>query len=379
MEVGVMTRLGSRAAGRAKTARVTGRRVAATIAGIGSAFPPAYDQREIWDTFFAEHFRGTRRARYIWDRCGVEQRHAVADPRRDDLRFARTEERMRRFVRDGAELAASAVEACLADARLRRSDIGHLTVVSCTGYGTPGLDAALMDQLGLDPSVERLHVGDMGCYAALPALASASDTATARSKVALVVCMELTSLHVQPPTDDVSQIVAHSLFSDAAAAVAIAPDANGFEVVNVAARTATEHAALMTWDLTGQGFRMRLAPEVPRALQESVGPVVHALLASEGLSVADVRGWAIHPGGPAIIDVVGDRLGLDDADLAPARSVLAEHGNCSSPTVLLVLDRIRLQVDLEPGDHVVAMAFGPGLTLYTLLLRFTGSGTNPSS
>ena len=46
-----------------------------------------------------------------------------------------------------------------------------------------------------------------------------------------------------------------------------------------------------------------------------------------------------------------------------SRRVLAEHGNCSSATVLLVLQ----EMDDVDGP-VVAMAFGPGLTLYAALL-----------
>ncbi len=78
---------------------------------------------------------------------------------------------MSAFTEFGSELAARAVESCLADARLDRGDVGQLAVVSCTGYGSPGLDIALVQRLGLDTGVQRLHVGDMGCYAALPALA----------------------------------------------------------------------------------------------------------------------------------------------------------------------------------------------------------------
>jgi alkylresorcinol/alkylpyrone synthase len=49
--------------------------------------------------------------------------------------------------------------------------------------------------------------------------------------------------------------------------------------------------------------------------------------------------------------------------MAASRRVLAEHGNCSSATVLLVLDELR-----DVDGPVVAMAFGPGLTLYATLL-----------
>jgi predicted naringenin-chalcone synthase len=90
---------------------------------------------------------------------------------------------------------------------------------------------------------------------------------------------------------------------------------------------------------------------------------VDRLLAGTGLALPDVSSWAVHPGGPRILDVVGERLGLDEADLAASRTVLREHGNCSSATVLLVLDELA-----DVDGPVVAMAFGPGLTLYAALL-----------
>jgi predicted naringenin-chalcone synthase len=72
------------------------------------------------------------------------------------------------------------------------------------------------------------------------------------------------------------------------------------------------------------------------------------------------------------VEVVGEVLGLDEADLAPSYDVLRDVGNCSSATVLLVLQRMAETVEVRPGGHVVAMAFGPGLTLYAALLRRRG-------
>jgi alkylresorcinol/alkylpyrone synthase len=67
--------------------------------------------------------------------------------------------------------------------------------------------------------------------------------------------------------------------------------------------------------------------------------------------------------------VVDERLGLPSGALDASYSVLRDYGNCSSPTVLLVLERMMADGDFQAGDHVVAMAFGPGLTLYAALLR----------
>jgi predicted naringenin-chalcone synthase len=124
----------------------------------------------------------------------------------------------------------------------------------------------------------------------------------------------------------------------------------------------------MTWDVTDLGFRMGLSPEVPDVLARHAGPVVSALLARHDLRIEDVAGWAVHPGGPRILDVVADRLKLPADALRASEHVLAEHGNCSSATVLLVLDELQRRTALSPGDAVVAMAFGPGLTLYAALL-----------
>jgi predicted naringenin-chalcone synthase len=114
---------------------------------------------------------------------------------------------------------------------------------------------------------------------------------------------------------------------------------------------------------------MGLSPTVPDVLAKHVRDVTLDLLGRHGLAVEDVKGWAIHPGGPRIVDVCGEQLGLSDDQLAASRDTLRDYGNCSSPTVLMVLDEIRRRTPPQPGDHVVAMAFGPGLTLYATLLR----------
>lgn len=341
----------------------------ATVAGFGSAVPARYDQRALWDGFFREHYAGSRYAAPVWRHSGVRSRHGVVDPRAEDISGWGTGARMRRFVEEAVPLGKEALAGCLRDAALEPGDVDLLAVVSCTGYATPGLDILLARDLGLGASTRRLAVGHMGCYAALPGLDAVADSVAARGATALLLCLELTTLHLQPPTDDPEQIVAHALFADAAAAVAVTPARGRLDVVDVVAHTDAATAGLMTWDVTDLGFRMSLSATVPKVLAQHVAPVVDALLARHGVSRGAVAGWAVHPGGPRIVDVVQDRLGLVADDVAVSRSVLRDYGNCSSATVLLILDRLMAERDLVAGDHVVALAFGPGLTLYTALLR----------
>jgi predicted naringenin-chalcone synthase len=338
------------------------------LTGAGRAFPADVTQDALWADFFAAHFGRTRVARRIFASAGVRQRHTVADPRVEDLSGWSTGARMERYVGEAVPLGKDAVAAALDDAGLPPREVGLFTVASCTGYATPGVDIRLARDLGMADSVQRLFVGHMGCYAALPALGAAADFVTARGRPAVVLCLELTSLHLQPPTGDLDQVVAHALFSDAAAAVVLEPAGSGLAVVDVAARTDVATADHMTWDVTDLGFRMGLSPRVPDVLAVHVGPMVADLLARNGVARGEVDGWAVHPGGPRILDVVADRLDLPAGALDASRGVLADHGNCSSATVLLVLSALPRPA---PGRYVVALAFGPGLTLYAALLRST--------
>jgi alkylresorcinol/alkylpyrone synthase len=340
--------------------------VTAAVTGTGCAFPADVPQDAMWSEFFAEHFAGSRVARRIFASAGVQQRHAVADPRKEDLSGWSTGARIERYAAEAMPLGEAAVAGALDDAGLAPRDVGLLTVVSCTGYATPGIDIRLAQSLGMADSVQRLFVGHMGCYAALPGLGAAADFAVARRRPAVLLCLELTSLHIQPPTRDIQQVVAHALFSDAAVAVVVEPGVPGLTVVDVAARTDVATADHMTWEITDLGFRMGLSPRVPDVLAVHVGPMVADLLARNGVRADEVDGWAVHPGGPRILDVVADRLALPDGALDASRAVLAEHGNCSSATVLLVLARLARPAR---GRYVVALAFGPGLTLYAALLR----------
>lgn len=343
------------------------------ITGIGSAFPYAEKQEELWEGFFSAHFDDSAIARRLFASSSLETRHSVVSPLVEDVSDWSTGKRMERYALEAFPLARSAVISALEDAQLSASDIGMFVVVSCTGYATPGLDTRIAETLGMRSDTERLVIGHMGCHAALPAMRTASNYVNAAGRPAVVVCVEVASLHLQPPTTDVEQMVAHSLFSDAASAAVIEPVANHqtgqLEIVDVEVATDAANADLMTWLVTDKGFRMGLSQRVPDALSKCVAPAIDSLLTRHGLGTSDIAKWAVHPGGPRILDVVAQELKLKPDDLDVSRSVLATHGNCSSATIFVVLQEMLEQIEIVGGQYIVAMAFGPGLTLCATLLR----------
>jgi alkylresorcinol/alkylpyrone synthase len=342
----------------------------ARVQAIGTAMPDHYvfKQSEIVEGFFARQPGWDPAWAEVFAASGVERRASVVDPAWYG-RLRTTADRMREFVpaarRLGAEAARRALERAGPGAG---AEVGDLLAVTCTGYSGPGLDVHLVDDLGLGDRVQRLAVGHMGCYAALPALRTAAALTTASGRRALVACVELCTLHVQPARSR-EDAVFQALFGDGAAAALVGPGGGGPAIVGSATVTLPHSEQRMAWMVEDDGFHMWLSPRVPALVERGIGRLMEELLLPHGLAAADIAHWALHPGGPEIIDRVQRRLGLSDVQVARSREVLAEGGNRSSATVLFILEQLLGNGEVEPGQWIVALAFGTGLTLEAMLLR----------
>ncbi|HEX2372946.1 MAG TPA: type III polyketide synthase [Actinomycetota bacterium] len=341
----------------------------ARVQGLGTAMPDyVFKQPEIVEEFFARQPGWDPAWAEVFAASGVERRASVIDPSWYS-RSRTTADRMREFApaarRLGADAARRALERAGPDAA---TGVGDLLAVSCTGYSGPGLDVHLVDDLELGDRIQRLAIGHMGCYAALPALRAAAALATASGRSALVACVELCTLHMQPARTR-EEAVYQALFGDGAAAALVGPDGDGPVITGSATVTVPHSEERMGWLVEDDGFRMWLSPRVPALVERGVGRLVEDLLLPRGLAQRDVAHWAVHPGGPEIVDRVQRRLGLSDAQVARSREVLADGGNRSSATVLFILEQLLHNGEVEPGQWIVALAFGTGLTLEALLLR----------
>ncbi|MDY3561103.1 type III polyketide synthase [Gemmata sp. JC673] len=272
-----------------------------------------------------------------------------------------TGQRMAIYAREAGPLALRASQRALAESGFAPESITHLVTVSCTGFVAPGVDFALMTGLGLKPTVARTHVGFMGCHGALNGLRVANAFATADPAARVLVCaVELSSLHYYYGSA-ADKLIANAIFADGAAAV-VGGSVGGspFPLTLVASGSCLipDSAADMGWTVGDHGFEMSLSRRVPGQIAAHLRPWLEAWLADNGLALADVGSWAVHPGGPKIVSAVGECLGLSAEALAPSLGVFASNGNMSSPTVLFILEKLRAAGAPRP---CVALGFGPGL------------------
>jgi predicted naringenin-chalcone synthase len=249
--------------------------------------------------------------------------------------------------------------AALAESGFDAASLTHLVTVSCTGFVAPGLDFALITELGLRPTVARTHVGFMGCHGALNGLRVANAFATAELSARVLVCaVELCSLHYYYGSA-ADKLIANAIFADGAAAVVgCAGEPADWSLRASGSCLIPDSADDMGWTVGDHGFEMALSRRVPGLIASHLRRWIESWLGDNALSLADVRSWAVHPGGPKIVSAVEEALALPAEALAPSRAVFAEYGNMSSPTVLFVLRRLREQNAQRP---CVALGFGPGL------------------
>lgn len=267
-----------------------------------------------------------------------------------------TAARMTSYAEHAPELGLQAIEQLAA--KLPIDGITHVVVASCTGFVAPGIDQIIAHRLGLTPSVERLLIGFMGCYAAVAALRTARHIVRSEPEArVLVLCVELSTLHLQQ-TDAIEPLLAMLQFGDGAAAALVTATPGGFVLGQPFATTLPDSDALIRWDITDSGFAMHLSGEVPGRIAAGLADADFAHAATGGRAPAEIDGWAVHAGGRSILDAVESTLGIDPVRLLPSRQVLADYGNMSSATLMFALANL---IDGPKITDGVALAFGPGL------------------
>ncbi|MEP3389190.1 MAG: type III polyketide synthase [Reichenbachiella sp.] len=361
----------------------------AYITAIGTANPANRYSQEDLAQFMCDHLTEDasqhKKVKVLYRATGIQHRYSVLDDYKkqpgtftfysneEDLSpFPSTQKRMNIYRQEALPLAISAITDCLGNNH-QLSEFTHLITVSCTGMYAPGLDVDLIKALNLATDIRRNSLNFMGCYAAMNAINLSKEICdnSPEAKV-LIVSVELCSLHLQKEqTED--NLLAHSLFADGAAAVVVSgqlqKDESALEVMHSASQLFISGQNDMAWQIGDFGFEMALTSYVPKIIEGGIKKLTSDLLSKNNLVLADIDAYAIHPGGKKILEAIENQLGITKTQNHAAYEILKNHGNMSSPTVLFVLNQVWSQLKSESNKKILSFAFGPGLTLESLLFK----------
>ncbi|MBY0524763.1 MAG: type III polyketide synthase [Gemmataceae bacterium] len=363
-----------------------------TLLGLGTAVPATQvtqsDALRIAQTVCCRTEAQVALATHVHNHSGIATRHmaysrAILDDVLQQTKKSRSEflptsasdncgpttgMRMKRYLEHAVPLAVSAARKALAESGTSAVDLTHLVTVSCTGFQAPGMELDLIHGLDLTATIERTHIGFMGCHGALNGLRVADAFAGADPAARILLCAtELCSLHFHFGFDP-QKMVANALFADGSAAVvgAALPMADAWRVAATGSCILPDSRADMGWVIGDHGFEMTLSRRIPELIAKNLRPWMQGWLGQSGLGFQDVRTWAVHPGGPMILNAVEEALVLPGSATAVSREVLSEFGNMSSATILFIIDRLRRRQAPRP---CVALAFGPGMAAEAVLFQ----------
>ncbi|MBW0016910.1 MAG: type III polyketide synthase [Mycobacterium sp.] len=316
----------------------------------------------------------------VYAKTKVATRRMAVDPL--DLEFelfrrnsGTIRDRMNLFYQHAVPLAVEVAGRALAGLAYGADEVGLLVFVTSTGFIAPGVDVAIVKQLGLSRSVSRVVVNFMGCAAAMNAIRTATSYVRAHPGMkAMVVCIELSSVNAVF-ADDIKDVVTHSLFGDGCAAVIIGAsqvqeklEPGKVVVRSNFSRLLDDAEDGIVLGVKDNGITCELSENLPDYIYRGVDPVVEAMLRDNGLQKSDIDHWAIHPGGPKIIEQSVRSLGIPAQLAAPSWDVLARFGNMLSVSLMFVLETLVQQEDSTKDISTgVAFAFAPGVTVEGML------------
>lgn len=360
------------------------------ITAIGIANPaykrPQLETAEFIITRFNLNPVERRLLKSIYRATGIEERYSVLSdycksveqfeffPNDPEAPFPPTSARMKVYKENALPLALAAINDCLSQLEgFNKKNITHVITVSCTGMYAPGIDIEIVKELNLESTTKRTAINFMGCYGAFNAIKIADAICKADPKaIVLIVSIEICSIHFQKMMN-IGNMLSNAIFADGSGAIIVQTETKQQKYLSLEAfhcDLLPHTSDQMTWCISDNGFDIELSTYIPEMIKSGIAKFIDNFLKLAKRTLADVDYYAIHPGGIKILQICEEKLNISKEQNKFAYHVLRNYGNMSSATILFLLKAIL--DDINKNDHqktIFSCAFGPGLTLESMLLR----------
>lgn len=244
----------------------------------------------------------------------------------------------------------------------------HIIQVSCTGYVAPSGAQRLVSQRSLGDRVSVTNAYHMGCYAAIPATRIAQGYLFASNEESDIVHTEMCTLHMNSYIHTTEQLIVQGLFADGFIKYRLkkAPVKGAhLKILAIHETIVPSSTSSMTWTPRESGFHLSIGKEVPVFIARAIDGYLASLAKKADLDVELLKKahFAIHPGGPKIIENVAKMVQLSDDQIKYSKEILFQYGNMSSATLPHIWERILADKNIQSKELIVSLAFGPGLTI----------------
>lgn len=329
---------------------------------------PQLEARAFARRFFRRDLEAIDRLLRAFDHTGIAERQ-LACPIAWYEQARSFPEKNEVYRRTALDLSCRAATEAISRSGVAPGEIGALVFVSSTGISTPSLDSHLVQMLDLSRSVVRVPIWGLGCAGGGGGLARAAALARGLGKPVLLVAVEVCSTTFMHEDRSKSNLIATALFGDGAAAVVVAPEGAGPQLLAGYSQLLDDTEEVMGWNLQERGLQVRFARSIPQIVRQTAPRYLRDAAKAAGVEPASIHHLVLHPGGAKVLRAYEEALGVPRARLETAWAVLHEHGNMSSPTVLFVLERF-LRTTRAVGANGMIVGLGPGFCAEGIVFRW---------
>lgn len=325
-------------------------------------------------------------AAYAPDRVVSNDELASRVDTSDEWIVSRTGIRERRFAapeQAASDLAVVAAERILADARVAAEDVDMVIVATATpDHLFPSTAALVAHRIGAcNAAAYDLSAACSGFVYGLAQAAALVEAGIART--VLVVGSEVLSRLTDQ--DDRATCI---IFADGAGGALVTradpqdttgflgfelgADGSGADQLGLAAGGSRQ--PLSSAPSRSDGFIHMNGPEVFRFATRILVESTERLLAAVGIGIDDIDLVVAHQANSRILDHAAERLGV------PAERMftnIERYGNTSSASIPLALAEARDLGRLMPGDLLLLVGFGGGLTWASTIVRYEPATWEP--
>lgn len=353
------------------------------IAAVGQAFPTHYyDQDQLIEAFreiWGQRHHNMARLERIHRNVLVGGRHLALSLEGYEALdgFGSANDA---WIEVAQEVGERAVRDALARSGVDPATVGAIFFTSVTGIATPSIEARILNRIPeLPRHTKRIPMFGLGCVAGAAGVARAADYARAfPDQTALLLSVELCSLTLQREDLSIPNLISSGLFGDGAACAVVCGEqvAQGAEITGprvLASRSVfyPDTERVMGWDISETGFKIVLSADVPKVVEQNLRGDVDAFLDSQGLELAQIGNFVCHPGGPKVLMAFESALERPRSAFQVTWDSLAQVGNLSSSSVLLVLrDTMAPELRPEPGTLGLMLAMGPAFCSELVLIQW---------
>jgi alkylresorcinol/alkylpyrone synthase len=320
---------------------------------------------------FAEAYKDIDRLTEVFDNTKISSRNFCVPVGffEKDTSF---ENKNNIFIENALKYSVIAINECLEKSKINKEEITDIIYICSTGLATPSLDALIINEMKLNPYINRLPIWGLGCAGGVSGIAKAEKIALSNPDAKIIVlAVELCSLTFRRNDLSKSNFIATSLFSDGIACVLITGDnyenkTHKIKILSSQSRLYYDSLDVMGWEFLDTGFKVVFSRDIPSIVNDNVKKDVEIFLEKNNLKISDIKNFIFHPGGAKVINAYIKALNLKDEDFKYSSDILTRYGNMSSVTAFYVLDEFICK-GYKKG-YGLMLSLGPGFSSEMVLL-----------